>query len=103
MTNWPKPTHDSITALKARKEDFWYNSYCLRCGFPWTVVKSHPTKYVEYASCFPLCQPCWELLGGPEARIEYYKMLIDFWRSDLLGPIDEETARLIQRAVANGG
>ncbi len=77
-------------------------SWCLRCGFPWAVVKEHVTHYGHGSGCFPLCQECWGVLGCPEARIEYYKNLIDWWESNGR-PISEDRKRDIQRAVANGG
>lgn len=29
--------------------------------------------------CFPLCKGCWVKLGTPEARLPYYRRLIDEW------------------------
>lgn len=94
------PTHDSIRAKVARKARPGY-SYCFRCGFPWDIVKAHVTNYTLSGGCFPLCEGCWETLGSPEARIEYYKMLIDHWEQTG-DPVSDDTKRDIQKAVANG-
>lgn len=110
-------THDSYTARVLRKNNPW-TSYCGRCGYPWNKggAKPHDTEYDwidgvlgggHYRrGCFPLCQDCWEILGSPEARIEYYRDLIALWdylaERDGYEPTSEETKRDIQRAVANG-
>lgn len=105
----PKPTHDTPAAEFARLRSPGF-SCCMRCGFPWNKVKSHTTWYkirdvereVAGKGCFPLCEGCWELLGAPEARIEYYQMLLDEWEK--IGvPVSEEEKILIGKAVANGG
>ena len=31
------------------------------------------------ASCFPLCEDCWRQLKTPEARLPFYRALIDEW------------------------
>lgn len=97
---WPTPTHDSLVAKLCRLGSPGY-SHCLRCGMPWNTVEHHSTWYAKSSACFPLCESCWQLLGSPEARVEYYKTLIDYWARDL--PVSEQTARDIQKAVANGG
>lgn len=97
---WLEPTHDSLSAKAARFMSPGL-SWCLRCGMPWNLVKSHETRYRITSGCFPLCEDCWAHLGHPEARIEYYKALIDKWES-LGPPVDPEVKRDIQRAVANG-
>lgn len=69
---------------------------------PWGAVEEHVTKYTSTTGCFPLCEGCWTELEVPEARIEYYKMLIDSW--ELSGnEVTEDTKKDIQMAVANGG
>lgn len=75
------------------------------------MVREHVTHYrftvidgysYPKEGCFPLCEGCWSELASPEARIEYYKMLIDSW--ELGGhPVDEDKKKDIQMAVANGG
>lgn len=95
----PRPiSHDSHEA----KVNRYLNpdkGYCGRCGFTWDDV--HVTEYDPANGCFPLCEPCWKLLGCGEARIEYYKELIDFWEQDV--EVSEETKFNIMKAVANGG
>ena len=95
------PTHDSLRARMERATHPSY-SWCMRCGRPWRTVEEHVTSYTAAKGCFPLCKGCWELLGSPEARIEYYAMLIDYW-AGLGCPIDEDEKRAMQIAVANGG
>lgn len=100
MTLLP-PANDT---LKARLKRALHpgSGWCMCCGMPWAAVETHETRYGEgFESCFPLCENCWTELGSPEARIEYYKMLIDSWELDL--PVDEDKKRNIQMAVANGG
>lgn len=94
------PTHDSVVAKTLRAAAPGYG-FCYRCGWPWKFTKGHTTDYSIVKGCFPLCEKCWLKLGCPEARIPYYKMLIDRWELDL--PVAEEEKRAIQRAVANGG
>lgn len=31
-------------------------------------------------ACFPLCESCWQELGTPEARLPYYRALVDSWK-----------------------
>lgn len=97
---WPMPTHDSLKAKLSRTFHPNYG-WCMRCGFVWANVEAHHTKYNAASSCFPLCESCWTLLGCPEARIEYYAALIQMW--EINHPVEEDTKREIQRAVANGG
>lgn len=101
MSIFPPPTHDTFLAQSLRIATP-SSGYCLRCGWPWRLVKIHDTKYNINSGCFPLCERCWTDLGNPEARIEYYKALIDAWDADG-PPVDEDRKREIQRAVANGG
>ena len=96
----PVPTHGTYTSLFLRKTSPGYG-YCFRCGMPWNHVLPHDTRYSFQRGCFPLCIYCWELLGSPEARIEYYKMLIDYWEANG-SPSTEEEKDQIKRAVANG-
>lgn len=98
---WTAPTHDTLRARMARVASPDY-SYCGRCGMPWSRVEGHVTNYGEGRGCFPLCEGCWDLLGCPEARIEYYANLIRNWEN-LGPPVEPETRRAIQRAVANEG
>lgn len=97
------PTHDSPKAVAARHANRDY-SWCLRCGMPWSLVDDHTTYHGENhrQGLFPLCEGCWVLLGSPEARIEYYKKLVDWWE-ELGEEISDDTKRDIRRAVANGG
>lgn len=97
---WQQPTHDSLNAYLARMLD-QNRGWCLRCGMPWGAVEHHTTWYSERVGCSPLCEGCWTILGAPEARIEYYKTLIDRWESH--ATVSEDDKRDIQRAVANGG
>jgi hypothetical protein len=99
--DYNEPTHDSVVAKIHRKMHPGM-SWCLRCGYPWGMVKEHSTRYNDSEGCFPLCEGCWVLLGCPEARIEYYKTLIDWWEA-IGSSISKDTKRDIQRAVANGG
>lgn len=97
------PTHDTPNAVFLRKL-FPGKSYCFKCGRPWGApgVKGHETQYSQTSACFPLCEECWFNLEVPEARIEYYKMLIDNW-AEIGWPVSEETQQDILKAVANGG
>lgn len=114
-TGWPKepcrtypsiddkdkyPTHDTMDA-KLTRIAHPHLSWCLRCGFVWSRVIEHSTWYTEHAACFPLCEGCWEKLGSPEARIEYYGALLKTWEEADCG-VDSETRNLIAKAVANG-
>lgn len=92
------PTHDSVKARAARASSPGWG-YCLRCGLPWRFVKGHTTHYTANSGCFPLCEGCWHLLGGPEARIEYYAELLRAWETQ--HPVSDDTKRAVQRAVAN--
>jgi hypothetical protein len=94
------PTHDSLAA-KALRALHRGSGWCMRCGMPWEYVTIHSTRYTSSSGCFPLCEDCWQLLGNPEARIEYYASLIKHWETD--SPVSDETKRAIQKAVANGG
>jgi hypothetical protein len=100
VNRFPAPTHDSLKAKAARLLAPGY-SYCRRCGMPWNRVKGHDTPYLKGRACFPLCEGCWETLGHPEARIEYYAALLDAWDQDR--PVEPEVRAAIGRAVANGG
>ena len=99
---WEQLTHDSLHAKTERlmSPD---KSWCLRCGRPWSRVEPHSTQYTPFSACFPLCEDCWSLLGNPEARIEYYKMLIDSWNAECRYELDEEEILEIGKAVDNGG
>lgn len=103
------PTHDSRKAILSRLRSPGYG-WCGRCGMPWSKVKGHDTSYGRYCrdkesqgkGCFPLCEGCWQELGSPEARIEYYKRLVDRWIEDGC-KVTEDEMQAIKRAVANGG
>lgn len=94
------PTHDSIRARMARAVAPGF-SYCGRCGMPWARADEHVTEYSVHNGCFPLCEECWQILGHPEARIPYYKALIDGWDENRQG-CSPETRRDIMLAVAAG-
>jgi len=96
----PPPTHDSGRATVER----WLNptyGWCLRCGRPSCCVKDHVTDYNNGHGLFPLCEGCWTLLGHPEARIPYYKTLVDHWVSEG-SPKSPDDLADIARAVAAG-
>ncbi len=49
-----------------------------------------PKELAEYLStpqptrgCFPLCKQCWQELKTPEARLPYYRKLVDDWKRDI--------------------
>lgn len=46
-------------------------SGCSKCGWRWSIVKSHVTKTSGENGYFALCEHCWESLG-PEERLAYY-------------------------------
>lgn len=99
---YPRPTHDSLRA-KFYRFSRPGMGYCFRCGFPWGIVRGHSTQYgTRGRGLFPLCEGCWSLLLHPEARIEYYKMLVDWWR-ECDSEVTLETEREIARSVANDG
>jgi hypothetical protein len=94
------PTHDSERAATERAASPGF-SWCFRCGRPWNHVVGHSTRYTEHSGCFPLCESCWTRLGHPEARIPYYRTLIEEWdRSGCTLP--DEERRAIGRAVTEG-
>lgn len=101
---WPPPTHDSLRA-RALRLTFRGTGYCGRCGLPWACVTSHTTYYGDplgeggMRGCFPLCEDCWQTLGHPEARIPYYRVLIEHWQSQ--SEVHPDVIRAIGRAVAN--
>lgn len=97
---------DTVKAYRARQENPGWG-YCGRCGMPWNLVETHTTYYTTTSGCFPLCEECWTALGCGEARIEYYKALIDHWEyladtSENTPHVSEDTKRDIMKAVANG-
>ena len=94
------PTHDTLKSRAGRAVSPGWG-YCLRCGLPWRFVEGHTTWYTETSGCFPLCAGCWQMLGSPEARIEYYAEMIRGWEKQ--HPVSDDTRRAIQRAVANEG
>lgn len=95
-----EPTHDTPRAKMLRLIAPGY-SWCLRCGVPWKFTREHVTNYSSTSGIFPLCKYCWTLLGSPEARIEYYKMLVDDYEAKGYG-LSNDAKMDIQRAVANG-
>lgn len=38
---------------------------------------THKTTVTNGVSCFPLCEQCWTELKTPEARLPYYRKLVD--------------------------
>lgn len=73
---------------------------CERCYRTWDIVTIHSTWYdlndvmqkvkieginyaiitpIERKGCFPLCQDCWQDLETPEARLPFYRRLMDQW------------------------
>lgn len=55
---------------------------CLRCGGTWDHTQEHLTEYTAGGACFPLCEFCWSDLATPEARLPYYRALVDRWIND---------------------
>ena len=58
---------------------------CLRCRFPWVLVRSHTTHYDKNDTrlgCFPLCEDCWLELQTPAQRMPYYMSLVDKWEEE---------------------
>lgn len=51
-------------------------------------------------ACFPLCEVCWLTLKTPEARMPYYRRLLDDWRKK--EPDREELWPAISNSVAQG-
>lgn len=44
--------------------------------------KQHEVVVTNGEGCFPLCKQCWKDLQTPEARLPYYRMLIDEWKRE---------------------
>ncbi|MDE2096158.1 MAG: hypothetical protein KGL39_02860 [Patescibacteria group bacterium] len=44
--------------------------------------KPHTIYVTNGDSCFPLCEQCWRELKTPEARLPYYRLLVDEWCKD---------------------
>lgn len=42
--------------------------------------KPHRVVVTNGMSCFPLCEQCWKDLKTPEARLPYYRKLVDSWK-----------------------
>lgn len=55
---------------------------CLRCQWPWAVVRGHTTTYRRGEGCFPLCEDCWVELRTPKNRMPYYMQLVDSWERE---------------------
>lgn len=59
---------------------------CGRCRQPWCRVEHHVTNYGRNGllndGLFPLCEGCWLALKTAEARLPYYRILVDFWGYD---------------------
>lgn len=115
LMTYPPPTHDTIFA-RSRREVNPGRTYCLMCGYPWGIGLTEKTNprmgmphVTEYWSdtqsrkmgIFVLCEACWIILGNPEARIEYYDIVVKIWEAQ--GTIEPGERELIGKAVANGG
>ncbi len=79
-------------------------STCSRCHRFWSEVSLHETPYkfvghIQVATCFPLCEQCWQELT-PETRLPYYRALFETW--ERFGPQPTETWLLIDEAVRKG-
>lgn len=79
----------------------WSTCYC--CHGSWDHLQGHTTNYSDTGGCFPLCEGCWMMLGTPEARLPYYKMLWDEWERQLPGHNPISKWDQIESAVQHGG
>jgi hypothetical protein len=112
MLGWVKERNLALRAAVERAAAPGYGT-CLRCRRPWKFVEPHSTPYGrdlgfapdgevwrEYG-CFPLCEGCWELLGGPEERLPFYRVLWNQWVADGTDK-PAEAWGLIEAAVMEG-
>jgi len=76
-------------------------SACGRCARTWDIVNGHDTEYDPSWSCFPLCEKCWGELKTPEARLPYYRELVNLWIEQ--GSKDAENKWPAIKAAVMGG
>lgn len=74
-------SHGDALRAQASRRGRGYGT-CLRCDYPWSHVDGHSTQYSNSSGCFPLCEECWQELATPEARMPFYRLLWERWRSD---------------------
>lgn len=72
---------------------------CYKCRDTWNWKPSHSTRYSESASCFPLCEECWDALTPTERYSFYMEMVRDWTRT---GGVAEGTQEAIEKAVMEG-
>jgi len=81
---------------------------CGRCQRKWGEGNyGHSTMYDEHRGCFPLCENCWRELATPDARLPYYRQLIDLQarQEEIFDTERGEAERhwtLLERAVMEG-
>lgn len=100
LEGYPQPTDDTPSARRARENST--KTWCLRCGMPWDKAEPHVTVYRPPAGIFPLCYECWGILGTPDARLPYYKSLMQYFHTHDLG-LNDEAELQVMRAVVMGG
>ena len=95
---------------------------CYKCERTWDVVSGHTTyvgqipirvkfgdgeweEKTTASGCFPLCEECWADLKTPEARLPYYRRLVDDWAKfdRLRDTPSEQRWPAIRDAVMAGG
>jgi hypothetical protein len=76
---------------------------CERCRTSWQFVEYHATDFSETNGCFPLCEPCWQTLGTPQARLPYYVQLLAMWERLEPGYVTPELRAKIEAAVLKEG
>lgn len=77
--------------------------WCGKCKKTWDIVEGHLTQFDNSHSCFPLCEKCWSDLKTPEARLHYYRELVNNWKmSDSPKDHAEDNWAGIKEAVLAG-
>lgn len=68
-----------------------------------------PKKLAEYLSkphpirlCFPLCETCWRELKTPQARLPYYRELLNVWKKEDVKGYGEELWLEMKASVLAG-
>lgn len=85
------PWFKLINGLYCLWNPYWARYSCFRCrGALGSIVKQHSTKYNEHFGCVVLCEVCWQQLGTPEARLPYYRELVDYQIAHRSEDIDPE-------------